>query len=59
MRTDKLALIVLAAAALSACESRPLLRDWYVGRETLEPDRYIQTIERDALGNPILPPKAP
>lgn len=50
--------VVLAAAALSACESRPLLRDWYVGRETLEPGRYVQTIERDAWGDPILPPQA-
>jgi hypothetical protein len=59
VRTDKVAfVVVLAAAALSACESRPLLRDWYVGRETLEPGLYVQTIERDAWGDPILPPQA-
>ena len=49
----------LALAALAACDRRPLLRDWYVGRETLEPGRYVQTIERDAWGEPILPRKEP
>jgi hypothetical protein len=49
----------LAAAALSACDRKPLLRDWYVGRETLEPGRYIDRVDRDAWGEPILPPKEP
>ena len=53
-------LIVLLAAALSACQPQPLLRDWYVGREVVEPGKYVETVERDALGNPVLPrPKAP
>jgi len=58
VRTDKLALLLLAASALAACERPPLLRDWYVGRETLEPDRVIQAIPRDERGDPILPKPA-
>jgi hypothetical protein len=60
VRTYKVAFaVVLAAAALAACQPRPLLRDWYVGREVLEPDKYVERVERDTWGNPILPPKAP
>ena len=54
--SDTATLAALAAClTLAACSNKPLLRDWYVGRELLEPQRYVETVKRDAWGEPILP----
>ena len=54
---------VLAIAApiflTAACSGvdEPLLRDHYVGKSILQPDKMTQYVKRDGQGNPILEPQ--
>lgn len=48
------ALTIIAAIAVTACDRRPLLRDEYLGKGLLQPHKTPQSQRRDGMGNPIL-----
>ena len=52
----RIVIMLALLAALPACGERQLMRDDYFGRSWLEPSRGPVAVERDANGNPILPP---
>lgn len=54
MRIFLVVLIAVILGGPAACGSRGWLRDNYMGRDILEPDRRPGSVERDAEGNPIL-----
>ncbi|MBT3332387.1 MAG: hypothetical protein HOK21_20815 [Rhodospirillaceae bacterium] len=47
-------ILALLAVSLTACDSSPLLRDNFMGKRLVEPDRLPQRVPRDARGNPRL-----
>jgi hypothetical protein len=49
--------LALLAATLPACDTGPLLRDWYMGKKFIEPELLPERVPRDQHGNPIMPTK--
>ncbi len=56
--TRCLLLLSILLAGLSACGGDPLLRDDYLGKRLLEPERMPGEVVRDKYGNPVLQSKS-
>jgi hypothetical protein len=46
---------LICGLGLSACGDRPVLRDYYMGKSLLQPDKVQRPQPRDANGNAIIP----
>ena len=57
MRFVLLAVATIVVTAACSGVDEPLLRDHYVGKSILQPERTPQYVKRDGHGNPILEPE--
>ena len=55
----RLIIVAIILTIGSACAPQDYLREDYVGKRFLQPDRYAQKIQHDARGNPIIETERP
>ena len=46
--------LIAAIVVISACAPRDYIREDYVGKRLLQPDRFPQQVKRDSYGNAII-----